>query len=233
MERDLAHHRIEAVLDPPGQQAALLGLRRGGQQPVKRQPLGEDRGRLGQGQGRIGQQCPLTGRQGVVHRMAQLMRQGQDIAPLAHPVQEYIGMPVGADRMAIGTRLLARPRLAVDPRLVEETPGPFGELGAQIGETLQHQRPALGPVEAARGAGLDRGVAVPLVQPVLAQRLGTEHPGFTHLDQDTPGHLCQMGGQRRVAHPGHGISRATMASAASSAVMVSVSIWISGSTGAS
>ena len=106
--------------------------------------------------------------------MPQLMRQGQHIAPLPHPVQEHIGVPVRSHRMGISTRLFARPRLAVDPGPVEEAASPIRELRPEIGETLQHQLFARGPVITARRAGLDRGIAVPLVQLRLAHGPGLE-----------------------------------------------------------
>ena len=123
------------------------------------------------------------------------------------------------------------PRLAIFARAIDRIDDPDTRLGEPVVIVLLFfgQQTILAPHFAQRVAQKLVGGLVAR----LAQRLCTEHPGFTHLDQYAPGHLRQMGGQCRVAHPAHGISRATMASAASSAVMVSVSIWISGSTGAS
>ena len=123
------------------------------------------------------------------------------------------------------------PRLAIFARAIDRIDDPDTRLGEPVVIVLffLRQQPILAPHFAQRVAQKLVGGLVAR----LAQCLGTEHPGLADLDQDAPSHFCQMGGQRRVAHPGHGISRATMASAASSAVMVSVSIWISGSTGAS
>ena len=73
----------------------------------------------------------------------------------------------------------------------------------------------------------------------LAQRLGAEHAAVAYLQKDATGDLRKVSGEFRVAQcleidgRGHGISLATMASAASSGVMAMVSMWISGSSGAS
>ena len=58
VEGDLAHYRIEAILDPPRQKHPALLWVGIGKKLFKDQALTKDRGGLGQGQGRIGQQGP-------------------------------------------------------------------------------------------------------------------------------------------------------------------------------
>ncbi len=174
VEGDLAHHRVQPVLDPARQQGALLVRRRLGQQAIESQALGEDRRRLGQRQRRIGQQAALPRRQRLVHPVAQFMRQRQDVAPLAHPVQEDIRVPIRRHRVSIGAGLLARPRPRIDPRPVEEPARPLGEVSAQISKAGQHHRAPARPVIGARRRRLDRRIAVPVGQPILAHRLGLQ-----------------------------------------------------------
>ncbi len=64
-----------------------------GQQALEHQALAEDRGGLGQGQRRVGQQGAQRRAQGLVHGVAQLVGQGQHVAPLAHVVHEHVGVP--------------------------------------------------------------------------------------------------------------------------------------------
>ncbi len=73
-----------------------------------------------------------------MNAVPQFVGQGQDVAPLAHPVQEDVRVAVGGHRMGIGPRLFARPYLSVDPGVVEEPVGAVGELWAQVGEAVQH-----------------------------------------------------------------------------------------------
>jgi len=182
VEGYLAHHRVQAVLDLPGEESELF-LRAGlGQQPLEDQPLAEDGGGLGQGQGRIRQQGPEGRAKALVHGVAKLVGQGQDVPSLAHVVHEDIGMVGRDDRVGIGPGLLAGPRPGVDPGLLEHVPGAVGEPGGEVAE-----------------AGLDhlpgRGVPVPMVQcvapeplrlePVIAvrqPRIGLPHGGDERLD---------------------------------------------------
>jgi hypothetical protein len=130
-----------------------------------------------------------------------------------------------------------RPRLAIFARAIDGIDNPDAALAQPclIVLFLFGQQAVIGP-------GFTQGVTQELVGGLiarLAQRLGAEQTGRSNLDQYAPGHLRQMRGQIAVAHrPGigsraHGISLATIASAASSAVMAVVSIRISGSCGGS
>ena len=171
VEGDLAHHAVEAILDLAGQQRLAVGGRGLGQQPLEHQSLAEDRGGLGQGQRRVGQQGAERAAQGLVHRVPQLVGQGQHVTSLAHVVHEHIGVPGRRDRVAIGAGLLAGPRAGVDPGLGEEGSGLVGELRGQGLEALQHHGLGLPPVVGARRGGIERGVAVPVVEGLAAHGL--------------------------------------------------------------
>ena len=174
VEGDLAHHRVEPVLDLAGQQRSALGGRGLGQQALEHEALAEDRGRLRQRQRRVGQQRALRRRQRLVHGVAELVRERQHVSPLVHVIQEHVGVLRRGHRVRERAGGLARPRLGVDPRAVEEGPRPVGEGGGQRAEALQHDRLGLLPaVDAGRRFG-ERGVAVPVVQLRQAERLGLE-----------------------------------------------------------
>ena len=90
------------------------------------------------------------------------------------------------------------------------------------------------------GSGFAQGMAQELIGGLiacLAQRLRAEHAGIADFDQYAPGGAGEVRGQVAVGQHlrlcTHGISLATIASAASSGVMEVVSMRISGSSGAS
>ena len=92
--------------------------------------------------------------------------------------------------------------------------------------------------QAILGSRLAQGVHEKLVRrriACLAERLRREHIRGAHLQQQLAGDFRQMRGQLGVVHASarHGISIATMASAASSGVIFVVSMRSSGASGAS
>ncbi len=109
-----------------------------------------------------------------MHRVAQLVGQGQHIAPLAHIVEEHVGVFVGGHRMRIGARRLAAAGPGVDPRILEKGARLVGEGGRQLLERVQHQGLGLLPRVAARLGLIEGGVAVPIVQLLAAERLGLQ-----------------------------------------------------------
>lgn len=134
VEGDLAHDRVDHVLDLAGQQRLALGFVGGlGQQRAEGQHLAEDRGGLGQRQRRRGQQLALCRRQALVDAVAQLMRQRHHVARLAEIVQQHIGVDGGHGRMGKGTRRLAGFHRRIDPAALEEgcaSSASFGEKPA-------------------------------------------------------------------------------------------------------
>ena len=146
------------VLDLAGQQAATLGGRRLGQQLLEHQALAEDRGGLGQRQRRVGQQGAQRLAQGLVDGVAQLVGQGQHVAPLAHVVHEHVGVAVGGDRMGVGAGLLAGAGPRVDPRAGRRRSGPwsanFGARAEKLSSTIALGLvPGEGPRRGRRRAG--------------------------------------------------------------------------------
>ena len=120
-ERDLAHHRVDLVLDLGREQHTpphRVGLLR--EQRLEGQLLAEHRGGLGQGQRRARHQRPLPGRQHLVDAVAQLVRQGHDVPAAALVVHQHVGMRAGHGGMAEGAAVLAGTQLGVDPGALEE-----------------------------------------------------------------------------------------------------------------
>ena len=92
VESDLAHHRIDHILDLGRQQgAALLGARIR-QQGAESQHLAKDAGGLRQGQGGRRHQRAIVGGEHLMHPMAQLMGERHHVARLALIVQQHVGM---------------------------------------------------------------------------------------------------------------------------------------------
>ncbi len=152
VEGDLAHHRVQHVLDLAGDEdAPALGVLLPGEQRAEGQHLAEDRGRLGQGQRRVGEQRALRARQHLMHAMAQLMGQGHHIAGAAVVVQQDIGMGARRDRMGEGAGRLARARRGIDPALVEEALADGGQLRREGGIGAEHDLLGLLPGNLAVG----------------------------------------------------------------------------------
>ena len=172
VEGDLADHGVDPILDLPREKPLALGLSGVGQQLLEHQALAEDRGGLGQGQRRVGQQGAQRRAECLVHSVAQLMGQGQHVAPLAHIVHEDVGVPLGIHRVRIGARLFARPGPRIDPRVGKEGLGRVGELGREGGKAVQHHGLCLIPTVGARLCGIQRRIAIPLVEVGPAHGLG-------------------------------------------------------------
>jgi hypothetical protein len=81
VERDLADHRVDHVLDLGRQQRPPFGLGlRLGEQRLERQHLAEHRSRLGQRQRRRRHQRALAGGEHLVHAMAEFMGKRHHVA---------------------------------------------------------------------------------------------------------------------------------------------------------
>ena len=120
-ERDLAHDRVQHVLDLAGEHdAAALRVGLAREEGAEGQHLAKDRRGFGQGQRRVGHQGPLPRRQHLMHAMAQLVRQGHHIAQAALVIQQQIGMRARYGRMRKRARRLARPHRRVDPASLKE-----------------------------------------------------------------------------------------------------------------
>ena len=163
VERDLAHHGVQHVLDLAGQHRLAGGLvGRGLEQRLEGQHLAEHRGGLGQRQRRVGHQRALLGRQHLVHAMAQLVRQGHHVANLSLIVQQEIRMRRRHRRMGEGPWRLARPRRRVDPARAEEFAADIRQFRREGVVGVEHDLLGLGPGDRAVVMLGQRRVAVPV-----------------------------------------------------------------------
>ncbi len=94
IERDLAHHRVDHVLDLGREhRLALLGVRIGRrQQPLEGQHLAEHARGFRQRQRRRRHQRTVRRRQHLMHAVTQFMRQRHHVARLALIVEQHIGV---------------------------------------------------------------------------------------------------------------------------------------------
>ncbi len=170
MQRDLAHHGVEHVLDLGGQHdlaAHRVGL--GLEQRLEGQHLAEHRGGLGQRERRVGQEVALRAREHLVAAMAELVRQGHDVAHLALVVHQQIGVRARHGRVRERARRLAGPRRRVDPRLVEELLSHRGKIGRERAVGPEHDLARLVPRDQPVRRLGQRRVAVPVVERLDAE----------------------------------------------------------------
>ncbi len=172
VESDLADDGVEPVLDLAGEQCLFFVLGCGGDQVFEHQAFGEDRRRFRQSERCIGENRAQGLAQGLVHGMAELVRQGQDFAPITGEVEHDVGVAVRGHRVGVGARRLARAGRGVDPGLIKEDAGAVLEFRAHLGEGLQHDR--LGFIPAIKSLHVlgKGGIAVPEIQLLLAEDLG-------------------------------------------------------------
>ena len=175
VEGDLAHHRVQHVLDLARQHGLARGLvGRGLEQRLEGQHLAEHRGGLGQRERRVGHQRALPARQHLVHAVAQLVGQRHDVPHLALVVEQQIGMRRRHRGMGEGARRLARPRRRVDPGIVEELPAHRRQLRREGAVGVEHDLRRLGPLDHAVVVLGQRRVAVPVGHRLDAEPLGLE-----------------------------------------------------------
>ena len=196
VERDLADHRVDHVLDLAGQQDLALGIVFCPlQHAPERQHFAKDRGRLGQRQGGRGQHLALSRCKDLMHPMPQLVRERHDVARFAQVVEHDVGMHIRHRGMGKGTGGLARFHRGIDPALVEERLRDVGHARIEPGIGGHDRVARLVPAD---GAGVFHGqgrVAVPdlhAVQPqpfalqfvvaVRQARIGGDHGVAQGLD---------------------------------------------------
>jgi hypothetical protein len=141
-EGDLAHHRVEHVLDLGGQQHLALDRIGGlGEQGLKGEHFAEDGRGFGQRQRGGGHQRALLGGEHLVDAVAELVGERHDIARLALVVEQHVGVGRGHGGVAEGAGRLAGAHRRVDPAAVEEA---FGDPRPSRART-RHRRRAPGP----------------------------------------------------------------------------------------
>ena len=172
VERDLAHHGVEHVLDLRGEQR-LAPLRIGGvvQQRLEGQHLAEHRSRLGQRERRRRHQRALAGGEHLMHAMAQFVSERHHVARLALVVEQHVRVRRRRCRVGERARRLAGPHRRVDPPAVEEAARDPRHLRREPAVGVEHQVARVRPRHLAGVLVRQRRVAVPVGQPLLAQPL--------------------------------------------------------------
>jgi hypothetical protein len=134
VEGDLAHDRVDHVLDLAGEERLLgLGVRRLGQELSEGQHLAEHARRLGKRQGRGAEKLALAGGEDLVDAVAQLVGERHHVPGLSEVVQHHEGMHVRHRGMGKGAGGLAGLDRRVDPAAVEEGCRELGEAGVEGG----------------------------------------------------------------------------------------------------
>ncbi len=161
VEGDLPHHGVEHVLDLVGKEdlpRRLVG--RGVEHRAEGQHFAEHRGGLGQRQRRVGEQRALHRGEALVAAVAKLVGERHHVARATHVVEHQVGVRARYGGMRERARGLARTHRNVDPGLLEERLGGFGELGREAVVGVQHQVYGVGPGIAAAIVAGERRVAV-------------------------------------------------------------------------
>ena len=107
-----------------------------------------------------------------MHTMAQLMRQGHDIAGFSQIVQHDVGVNGGHGRVGKSARCLARLYACINPAIGEEGLGNLGHLWGKFAIGGQHHISRLGPVHQLWRFKVQGRVAVPDLQLVQPQPFG-------------------------------------------------------------
>ena len=132
-----------------------------------------------------------------MHAVAELVGQGQCVAPAARPVQHDVRVVAGDGVGAEGAGPLAGGGRRVDPALVEEAAADAGQLRGEGVVGVEHQLRGVGPTERAVLGGHG---AVPVV---VGQAVEAEQPGLDPvpaLGQVVAAlHRVDQRGDRRVA----------------------------------
>ena len=129
-EGDLAHHRVEHVLDLAGEHdAAALRLALAIEQGAEGELLAEDRGGLGKGQRGLRQQEALPTRQHLMDPVPELVGQNHHVARLALIVEQQVGMGARHRGVGEGAGRFAVAHGHVDPVIVEEAPADSSKFG--------------------------------------------------------------------------------------------------------
>ena len=144
------------------------------EQRAEGQHLAEDARRLRQRQRRLRHQEALVGGQHLVHAVAELVRERHHVARLALVVEQHVGVRRRHGRMREGARRLAGPRRRVDPAPLEEAAGDASPSPAQIAVGGEHRLARLVPGDAPVDRLRQRRVAVPELQPLLAEPAGLQ-----------------------------------------------------------
>ena len=154
VEGDLAHHRVQHVLDLAGEHdAAAGGVGLGIEERAEGEHFAEDAGGFGKSQRRAGHQVALFARKYLVHAVAEFVGEGHDVAGAAVIVHQDVGVDRGDGRMGESAAGLAWAEGRVDPAMVEEAAADFAHGGVEVRVGAEHAvlglRPGDGGIEVA------------------------------------------------------------------------------------
>ncbi len=170
VEGDLAHDRVDHVLDFRRQHRLALDRLRGlVEEAAEGQHLAEHARGLGQRQRRRCHQGAVGGRQHLMDAVAEFMRERHHVPRLALIVQQHVRMRRRHGGMREGAGRFAGARRRIDPALAEEAPGDIRHFRREIRIGGQDGVFRLGPRD---GPLIDLGqrrVAIPMIELVLAE----------------------------------------------------------------
>ena len=164
VERDLAHHCVQHVLDLGRQHDPSLRRRRRVQQRSERQHFPEYAGGFRQGQRRAGHQTSLLTGQYLVDPVPQFMRQSHHVAGAPVVIQQQIRMHAGNRRMGEGAARFTGGRGRVDPGIVEKPLADRRQFRTERAISGQNARARIVPRNDPIVIPGQRGVAIPMLQ---------------------------------------------------------------------
>ncbi len=174
VERDLAHHGVDHVLDLGHQhESALFGVGTG-EELAEGEHFPEYARGLGERKRRRRHQGTVGGRQHLMDTVAELVRERHDVARFALVVEEDVGMRRWHGRMRECAGRLAGTNRRIDPIAGEKMPGDFGHPRRERAVGGKHGRTRLAPADPAGCDFRQRRVSVPMRQTLLAEPAGLE-----------------------------------------------------------
>ena len=141
LTKDRREARLELLTDQ-GHSGCRIGLF--GQHAVEHEQFGEGAWHLTQRERRVHRQCRLTlARKGKVHAVAELVRDGHQVAQRVGVIEHDEGLGVLCHGRAEGSPTLALARLGIDPLLVKDALGDTQDLRREAPESVLHDLTSL------------------------------------------------------------------------------------------
>ena len=172
IERDLPHHGVDHVLDLAGEQGLALPAFVVSDSSRLKVSISPNTLAVSASVSGVGAISAPSGRQHLMHAMAEFMRQRHHVARLALVVHQHVRVRRRRGRMRERAGRLARPHRRVDPAIGEETLGDIGHFGREAAIGRQHHLLRLGPGDGAGRRERQRRVAVPMRELLLFEPAG-------------------------------------------------------------